>query len=167
MRRLASIVAGSLRSPLLLSSSICFAAGTVMFVMWWPTLNDPVVATISLGPSSLDVEYCTQDVTIHFRNDSNRDIRVIGFTPFCCSGQFGFAVKSVGVVPPLLAPGEEFSIECEASFSQNTLNADDRLERVAGQLLMDIDRVLVSQDVNVGFCRSKSLAACRLASDPD
>ena len=148
-----------------LSSMVCFASAAALFLNRNVTLCDPVVATIYLGRSQLREDYCAQDVMIRFHNASDRSIRIIGFTPFCCSGQFGFAVRSIGNLPPQLAPGEGFTIECEAEFSKAPKLPDDRLERVAGQLLMDINDILVRQDVTVCIFRSNALSSCDSTTD--
>lgn len=145
-----------LRSRLLFGSLGCFAVSCVLFLQWLPTLADPIETTVTLGRASKSDKNYSQDVTIRFRNCSRRTIRIIGFIPYCCSGKFSFAVKSVGTMPPELAPGEHYTIECEAGFAESTQHSEDRLERVAGQLLMDIDRQLIRQDVSVCIVASEA-----------
>lgn len=63
-----------------------------------------------------------------------------------------------------MKPCESFHVDCVASFSTENRKAGERLERVAGELLLNVDQQLVRQEV---FVSLDPIAAIAASAQPD
>ena len=144
---------------------LCVFASVISLVDAFLSHNDEVNATVQLGSAQTVDGLCHQQVLLTFCNVSRREVRIVGFIPFCCSGQFGFAVMEAVDYPETFRPGQELRIACEASFSARPGDPGRILERVAGELLLDIDDTLVRKPVLVLVNTTAAIPGQGKASD--
>lgn len=106
---------------------------------------------VDFGAAEIKDGLCNHPVSLTFRNTGSNKVRPVGFVPFCCSGKFGFAVTEAVDYPSQLSPGDAMQIQCAATYSVKPDEPARVLERIAGELLLDIDDELVSKPVTVSI----------------
>lgn len=92
--------------------------------------------------------YC-QDIGFTVVNQSNRNLRIIGIVPFCCSGNYGFGIKEQAFFPNPFRPGDVYYFVGNASFGDAANHENAMLERIALEILVEDESRLVSREVPV------------------